>query len=170
MNQLSTNKDGFEFIPFTDVTMASLPGWMGDIYEECFERSEVYEEQCLMAEYIPTRFMVIDFAFNFFDSQMYHYALNGNAPNIWEEIQGYHEEGMTEDEITEQWADWRSYNGGYGVPPSDCLESMFMRDINRGLNLYHFSYLLDDFDGNPYNAPERVIVKEWINPPIVKVW
>lgn len=170
-NQLSTNTDKFEFLPFTDVTMEDLPGWFGDIYADSIERVEGYEGEIpLIAEHIPTKFMVISYAYAYFDSLCYEYAINGHDEYLLSDIKDQQEAGETEEEITQSWLEWRDYNGGYGGPPNSSLESAFVRDICRGLDLYHFSYIEDGFEGNIYRNPEHVIIKEWKNCPIVQVW
>jgi hypothetical protein len=172
MNQLSTNKDTFEFLPFTDITMKELPEWMGSLYEDALgDGSAIYDEPSFMADYIPTKFMVINYAYNYFDQHCYHWALNGHDPSLWDDIQWHHADGMDEEEIQQMWFEMRDNNAGYGVEISeDSIEKKFMRDINRGLNLYHLSYIQDGFKENVYNCPERVIIEEWVNPPIVRVW
>lgn len=173
MNQLSSVQDNFEFLPHTDITMAGIQDWMAMIYDESFERIDMYTNPPLMAEYIPTRFMVIDWAFGLFDELKFEFAVNGHAQEYMEDIEDMRANGLSDGDIIESWADERSYNSSYiGPMPENCMEAMLMRDVNRGLNLYHMSYLLDSHElkDNPYCSPDNLIVKEWINCPIVQVW
>lgn len=176
--QLTTQTDDFEFILKTDITRDTLGHFIGGLYEDCFANDHPYQEYSIFADYIPTKYMLFSQAFSNWEHHYYHFAMNGHDLGSKAEIEEAIEYALENGEDTEEavrdvlegWLDFRLYNNIYTPAPEWSNEFLFMQDINKALMLYHMSYIKDKFDYNVYSAPERVIIEEWVNPPIVGVW
>lgn len=170
MNQLSTKVDEFEFLLRTEIDKTNLAEYIFDIYQESTEY-EPYEKINSITTFIPSKLMIMVKAFDFFDEHCFHYAMNGNDEQLLSAINDDLEAGLLEEDIIENWREFRDYNNSYLISfPENCYESMFVRDINRAMNMHHLSYIKDDSKNTPYYFPEELRIEEWVNAPILGVW
>lgn len=174
MNEIITSASQFEFILKTDISnLGELGIFLSAIYNDSFEQLEVFEDQDNippLAEYIPTKAMIMDEADRIFSEHYYHYIKNGHCEGCWEE--SFIEEEEDDDGIYDVIArmnEWR-YNSTsfYMGLQEGAPELLYIRDVVRGLHLFHMTYLDDCKNDDVYHKKMGSI--EWINKPIIKVW
>lgn len=171
MNELMIKKNELEFLPKTNLnSVQDLAHFISDIYLSCMEYLDDEEYYPKDIFYVPTRFMVAYEGWNAYEELYWDFCQNGHDPFMLKEIQHCLESGKTEDDIIDDWRDWRSYNSSYYNPVEyQDTEGACLRDILKLLDIFQFSYLLDEND-NVANHPEKIEIRDWINPPTKQVW
>jgi hypothetical protein len=171
MQQLLVAKKPLEFLDKTDLsTVQDLAVFMGDMYDYTCEYGEVHDDIPFAYGIIPTRYMIIQNGWDFFDDRFLHYVFNGHDPREHETIMELYNNGYNDDEVYEYYRDMRLYNSGYcNLMESYGLEGAMIRDMMRLLDQFNFTYFLDDEEGTlPTNLDTNV--DGWVNPPIRQVW
>lgn len=172
MNQLVSNHDSYRFLDKAGFGTANQVGrFVGEVYENALYRDEPVGYG-YTSVYIPTRIDLLRAAWDEFESLYMTYLLNGHGGEYGREIRDRVQNfGQPEEEIMDEWADWKSNNASYGLFFTDeRTERKLLEDISMSLSLFNISYLNDDSDDNIFHFPEKIKSEDWINPPIVDVW
>lgn len=169
---LTTQVDDFEFLPKANIPKDKIGEHIYEVYENTLLSDYSYEMKYPALEHIPSKWMIMECAFqDFYDGLCFDYTMNGHEGFDWDP-HDFLEQGMTREEITYEWMLFRDGNASYFANEAMskyAFENRYMQDLNRGLNVYHFSYLKDD-STNPYYEPKTVDIHNIVNAPIVKVW
>lgn len=176
-NEIITSSVQFEWIFDTDIqNMDQLLTFIWAIYNDANERLETYdqviEEQQIppLAEFIPTKAMILDTADMEFMDHYLHLIHRGNCDGWENQYQQELEEDGDWDEIRASMEEMRYNSGAFymGLMDGD-PEMEYAKDVMRGLQLFNLTYL-DDMVNTDVYRKEFADGYEWINPPIVKVW
>jgi hypothetical protein len=171
MEHLPALRQPLEFLDKTDLcTPNELGLYLSDLYNMSYEMLHTMDDVPFTAQLIPTRFLIVASGWHMFEERYFHYSLNGNDPYQYELIMEAFESGLTEEDILESWSDFKNFNASYNVPFTDQdHEGAMIRDIVKLLDQFNFTYLMDDNE-NIYQLPEKIVVRDWVNPPFKQVW
>lgn len=150
-----------------------LEGYMSDLYERADEAiNHLDDDVPFLGLHIPTRFAFVQCAWDFHEFNYWDYCWNGHDEAMLEQIKEELEEGREIDDILEGWREFKEYNSGFvnAFNPGD-TEGQLIRDVVKLLDTFNITYLLDDCE-TVYHQPlnRRIGIKDWINPPIRRVW
>lgn len=178
-NEIIVSPVQFEWILQTDVkNVDDLNVFIWSIYNGAHERYELFdregEEHDLppLADYIPTKAMILDTSDMEFADHYLHLIRNGNCTG-WENA---HKDDLEEVE-SDEWYEVRSmfeemrYNSDSfysGLQDGD-PEYEYAKDVMRALQFFSLTFL-DDLTNDDVHHKEFSDGYKWINPPIVKVW
>lgn len=165
----------FQFIFQTDIyNMEDLKTFVWALYNDAEERLEAYDgngdehDLPALAEYIPTKAMILDTADMEFTEKYMHHIMRFEDTGF-----DYLKEELEEGDwsnIHAMLEEMRYNSGTYymGMQDGD-PELEYARDIIRGMQFFQLTYL-DDMVGEDFYKKHFTEGYEWINPPIVKVW
>lgn len=165
---LSSGWNDFEWLFKTDLTKENLGMFIGAIYDESYNRIEMYDKVPPFSDITPTKYMLFDMADTQYQLHYWEYIQNGHEPDELEFVNELMAKGERKEQIISDWDEMRYSANGYGVP-YDSPERAYIRDIGRALDLFHMSYWEDDTGDNIISdSPSKNL--RLANNPIVVVW
>lgn len=176
MGNIVVSNFQLDYILMTDIrNMEELKVFLWSLYEEAGERLNFFEdngwEAPKLAEFIPTKAMIMDSADLEFAEHYLHYIMNGHCKDGWEDSYRERvEEGENMYDLIPEMEEMRYQSTSAYM---GCLEGApelrYMRDIFTGLHLFNMTYL-DDCANEDIYKKEITDGYRWVNPPLVKVW
>ena len=167
MREITINKLSLEFFPMTEVcTVEEMQNYIWTLYDLAMN-SESSEG---IRKYIPSKFDIMNASWEFFTDHYIQYALSGGGDQASSrDIRRYCENGMDYDEVYSIISDMRESNASYNtyMEMDGEAEKKSLRDIQKLLKFFNISYFNDDSEGFFLNELD---VKDWVNPPFLKVW
>lgn len=182
-NEIVTSGPEFDFLLKTDCgDMSGVATFIGDIFNEAEEYKWRFEEAGIelppLAEIIPTKAMLLEAAYGWFSQKYFELLRNGHKKDTWEsnfvlgELEGCETEEELDEAIDEIMTHFNFVIDDNPVQhyqeDEDHPAINYLREVMQGFILYHISYLDDGCQNNL--VLENFSIKDWVNPPIVKVW
>ncbi|PGQ88233.1 hypothetical protein [Priestia megaterium] len=170
MNQLTLRKE-FDFLTkSTTDNVCRVDEFIMDKYEKAMEDQTNYAD-VMQQTALPTRFMLLQTAWQDFEWYFMQYVINGYGGAQGEETRERIEDGEDADEIMSEWEISKdsliSFNQYFS---DDQYERVYFKEIIRALDVYNLSYFKDTGTAGVFSNPEIVKPTDLVNPPIAEVW
>ena len=170
MSQLMLSKLSLEFLPMTETcTIDEMRSYIGDLYVMAVDGNAATSPGGIR-QHIPSKFDIMQASWDFFNDQYIQYVLSGNGEKgVGRDVMNYLDSGMSLEEVYQIISDIRENNASYNthMELDGEVEKKSLRDIQKLLRLFNVSFFNDDSEGFFLSELE---LKDWVNPPFLKVW